>query len=301
VTPQWTLDGGLRYETSTITSRGDVVLEKTLHYLKPRLAATWAPREATQVRVRIEREVGQLNFDDFVASSKLTTASGVTAGNPNLDPQQAWVAEAEIEQRFWGSGSVVLTARHSRLKDVVDRGPVFSPTGVFDAPTNIGSGTLDDLGVTATIPFSRFGLKGLEVKGDVTKHWSSVTDPTTGEKREISGQRPIDWNLSFSYDMPAQRFRWGVNLFGSFRESYYRFNLIDTVKFDTYVTPFAEWRATPTITIRTELDNATAREVRTTDLVYPGPRNAGGEPDVKDRNLKNGRIFYVRVRKTLGG
>jgi outer membrane receptor protein involved in Fe transport len=300
-TSQWTLDGGLRYETSTITSRGDVVLGKDLHYLKPRLAATWAPREATQVRLRVEREVGQLNFDDFVASSKLTTASGVTAGNPNLDPQQAWVAEAAIEQRFWGSGSVVLTARHSRLKDVVDRGPVFSDTGVFDAPTNIGSGTLDDLGLTATVPLARFGLKGLEVKGDVTKHWSSVTDPTTGEKREISGQHPIDWNLSFSYDMPAQRFRWGVNLYGGIRESYYRFNLIDTVKFDSYLAPFAEWRATPTITIRAELDNATARDVRTTDLVYPGPRNAGGKPDVQDRNLKNGRIFYVRVRKTLGG
>jgi hypothetical protein len=183
----------------------------------------------------------------------------------------------------------------------VDRGPVFSPTGVFDAPTNIGSGTQDDLGLTATVPFSRFGLKGLEVKGDVTRHWSSVTDPTTGEKREISGLHPVDWNLSFSYDMPAQRFRWGVNLYGSFRESYYRFNLIDTVKYDSYVAPFAEWRATPTITIRTELNNATSRDVRTTDLVYPGPRSAGGKPDVQDRNLKNDRLFYVRVRKTLGG
>ena len=300
-TDQWTLDAALRYESSTITSRGDVVLGKTLHYLKPRLALTWAPREATQVRLRFEREVGQLKFDDFVASSKLTTASGVTAGNPNLDPQQAWVAEAAVEQRFWGSGSVVLTARHSRLGDVVDRGPVFSPTGVFDAPTNIGSGRLDDLELTATIPFARFGFKGLEVKGDVAKHWSSVTDPTTGEKREISGQHPIDWNLSFSYDMPAQRFRWGANLYGSYRESYYRFNLIDTIKADSYLAPFAEWRATPSITLRAEIDNATAREVRQTDLVYPGPRNIGGKPDVQDRNLKNGRIFYLRVRKTLGG
>jgi outer membrane receptor protein involved in Fe transport len=300
VTSQWTLDGGLRYETSTITSRGDVVLGKTLQYLKPRLSATWAPREATQVRLRVEREVGQLNFDDFVASSKLTTASGVTAGNPNIDPQQAWVAEAAIEQRFWGSGSVVLTARHSRLTDVVDRGPVFSPTGVFDAPTNIGTGRLDDLELTATVPLARFGLKGLEVKGDVARHWSSVTDPTTGRKREISGQHPIDWNLSFSYDMPAQRFRWGVNLFGSFRESYYRFNLIDTVKYDSYLAPFAEWRATPDITLRAEVDNATAREVRQTDEVYPGPRSSGGKPDVQDRNLKNGRIFYVRIRKSFG-
>ncbi|MDB5424208.1 MAG: hypothetical protein JWQ29_1624 [Phenylobacterium sp.] len=295
----WTFDAGLRYESSTITSRGDVLLGKTLHYLKPRLAAAWAPQEATQVRLRLEREVGQLNFDDFVATSKLTTASGVTAGNPNLNPQQAWVAEAELEQRFWGAGSVVLTARHSRLTDAVDRG--LDPSGTFDAPTNIGSGTKDELALTATVPFARWGLKGLEVKGDVTRRWSSVTDPTTRRKREISGLHPVDWNLSFSYDMPAQRFRWGANLYGSFRETYYRFNLIDTTKYDSYLAPFAEWRATPDITLRFELDNATAREVRQTVLVYPGPRSAGGKPDVQDRNLGNGRIFYFRVRKTLGG
>ena len=300
-TDQWTLDAGLRYESSTITSRGDVVLGKTLHYLKPRLAATWAPNETTQVRLRVEREVGQLNFDDFVASSKLTTASGVTAGNPDLNPQQAWVAEAAVEQRFWGSGAVTLTARHSRLTDAVDRGPVFAPTGVFDAPTNIGSGTKDELSVTTTIPFARLGLSGLEVKGEYNRRWSSVTDPTTHQKREISGLHPVGWNVSFSYDMPARRFRWGAALFGSFRETYYRFNLIDTLKVDSYVTTFAEWRATPDITLRAELDNATGRDVRTTDLVYPGPRSAGGKPDVQDRNLGNGRIFYFRVRKTFGG
>lgn len=300
-TDQWTLDAGLRYESSTITSRGDVVLEKTLHYLKPRLAATWAPREATQVRLRLEREVGQLNFDDFVASSNLTTASGVTAGNPDLDPQQAWVAEAAVEQRFWSSGSVVLTGRHIRLTDAVDRGPVFSPTGVFDAPTNIGSGTKDELSLTATIPFARLGLKGLEVKGEYTRRWSSVTDPTTGRKREISGLRPVDWQVSLSYDMPAQRFRFGVNLFGSFRETYYRFNLVDTTKYDSYAQPYAEWRASPDITLRFELENATARDVRRTALVYPGPRSAGGSPEVQDRNLKTPRLFYFRVRKTFGG
>jgi outer membrane receptor protein involved in Fe transport len=300
-TNQWTFDAGLRYETSTISSDGDVVLAKTLHFIKPRLAATWAPSAATQVRLRVEREVGQLNFNDFVASANLTNASGVTAGNPDLDPQQAWVAEAAIEQRFWGSGSITLTARHSRLSDVVDRGPVFSPTGVFDRPTNIGSGTKDDLGVTLTAPFDRLGLKGLQVKGDATYHWTEVTDPTTGRKREISGQKPIDWNASFVWDVPSRNFSWGVDVFGSFRQTYYRFNLTDTTKYDSYVRPFAEWRPQPDISLRFELPNVTGRAVRQTTLVYPGPRNAGGAPEVRDRNLPVGRLYYFRLRKTFGG
>ncbi len=300
-TDRWTLDAALRYESSTITSDGDVVLEKTLRFIKPRLAATWAPNARAQVRLRVEREVGQLNFNDFVASADLTNASGVTAGNPDLNPQQAWVAEAAVEQRFWGSGSITLTARHARLSDVVDRGPVFGAASVFDRPTNIGSGTKDDLGLAITMPFERLGLKGLVVKGDVTRHWTQVTDPTTGRRREISGQKPIDWNTSFIWDMPARNFSWGVDVYGSFRQTYYRFNLVDTTKYDTYVRPFAEWRATPDITLRFELPNATGRAVRRTTYIYPGPRNLGGAPDVEDRNLSVGRLYYFRIRKTLGG
>jgi outer membrane receptor protein involved in Fe transport len=310
-TGQWTIDAGLRYESSTISSGGDVVLGKTLHFLKPRLAATWAPNGETQVLLRVEREVGQLNFNDFVASADLSSASGVTAGNPDLNPQQAWVGEAAIEQRFWGSGSIALTARHYRLTDAVDRGPVRSVTrnpitglevvSFFDRPTNIGSGTKDELALTATVPFDRLGLKGLQAKGDVTRRWSEVTDPTTGRKREISGLLPIEWNASFVYDVPARHFSWGVDVYGSYRLTYYRFNLVETTKGDSYVRPFAEWRPRPDINLRFEVGNATAREVRRTVLVYPGPLNAGGAPEVRDRDLTVGRVYYFRVRKTFGG
>jgi outer membrane receptor protein involved in Fe transport len=300
-TSQWTLDGGVRYESSTISSEGDVVLGKTLHFVKPRLAASWQPVAATQLRLRLEREVGQLNFNDFVASANLNTGTGITAGNPDLNPEQAWVAEAAIEQRFWGSGVIVLTARHYELKDAVDRGPVFTATGVFDRPTNIGDGTKDELAVQLTIPFERFGLVGAQLKGDVTRRWSKVIDPTTRAKREISGLRPIEWNASFSYDMPQHHLTWGADAFGAWRERYYRFNQIETSKLKTYVKPFAEWRPRPDLNLRVELPNITSRGFHRTVLTYPGPRGQGARPDVEDRDVQFGRMFYFRVRKTFAG
>jgi outer membrane receptor protein involved in Fe transport len=143
--PQWTVESGLRYEMSSISASGDVTIQKDLKYAKPRLSVAWAPRAGTQIRARYEREVGQLNFDDFVASS--TLASGVvTTGNPNINPEQAWVSELAIEQAFWGAGSTALTVRHYELTDAADRAPVFDSTGgVFDAPANIGDGTKDEL------------------------------------------------------------------------------------------------------------------------------------------------------------
>jgi len=298
----WTVDSSLRYETSTISSDGDVVLEKTLHYWKPRVSATWDALKQTQLRFRLEREVGQLNFDDFVATSRFTSGGGVTAGNPDLNPEQAWVAEAAVEQRFWGAGSILLAFRHFELKDVVDRGPVFGPAGeVFDRPENIGDGTKDELALEATVPFDRVGLKGLLLRGEVTKRWSKVTDPTTGERREISGLRPLDWEVGLTQDLPRWRINYGVNAYGGFRETYYRYNIVETVKFSTYVHPFLEWKPKPDIHIRFEAPNVTGRGVRRTIVSYPGPRNAGGPPAMEHRETNAPQMWYVRVRKTFGG
>ncbi|MDZ4375836.1 MAG: TonB-dependent receptor [Phenylobacterium sp.] len=295
---EWAIETGLRYEASRISSRGDTGLRKTLHFIKPRASVTWAPHPATQVRVRLEREVGQLNFDDFVASANFTGA-GVTSGNPDIEPQQAWVGEVSIEQRFWGDAAVVLTYRHFELSDVVDRGP--DPSGAFDAPANIGSGVKDEWIANLTLPLDRLRIRGGQLKGQVTWRDSEVTDPTTGESREISNLRPVEWEASFTQDLPDWRMTWGVDAFGGWRQTSYRFNSIDTAKLKTYVRPFAEWRAQPDLVIRAEIGNLTGRGLRRTRQVFDGLRTAGEAPlRIEDRDYQFGRMYYIRVRKTFG-
>ena len=298
-----TVDGALRYESSDISSRGDVFLAKSLQFAKPRLAVTWQAIPSTQLRLRLERSVGQLDFNDFVASSNLTSAVGVSAGNPNLNPQQAWVSEVALEQQLWKGASLLLTGRHQALTDVVDRGPVFASDGtVFDRPTNIGDGTEDDLILDFTLPFDRLGWKGAMLKGEVLRRWSDVRDPTTGGRREISGLHPDDWNLTFSQDLPAKKLSLGVDLDGGFRRNNYYFNLIERFKLATYVKPYAEWKPTPAWSFRVELPLVTAPNVRLRDtyLVFPGPRSAGGRPDIQDRQFPFPRGIYVRILRNLG-
>jgi len=301
--PKWTVDAAIRYETSDISSRGDVVLAKSLQFAKPRLAVAWTPVPATQVRLRFEREVGQLNFNDFVASSNLASSVGVTAGNPDLNPEQAWVSEAAVEQQLWKGASLILTGRHSKLTDVVDRGPVFASDGsVFDRPTNIGSGTKDELILDFTLPFDQLGWKGALLKGEVLRRWSSVIDPTTGQSREISNLHPNDWNASFSQDLPRYKLNMGVDLFGGFRQTSYRFNLIEDFKLQTYVRPYAEWKPGHGWSLRMEIPIATAPKTRLRDTlqIFPGPRSAGGRPDIQDRQFHFPRGIYLRLRKDFG-
>lgn len=299
---QWTVEASLRYEASTITSKGDVTLRKTLRFAKPRLLVTWAPTSTTQLRLRGEREVGQLNFDDFVATAHLSSPGTVFAGNPDLNPEQAWVAEAALEQRFWGSGLVALTARHYDLSDIVDRAPVFDPGGaIFDGPANIGDGRKTEVQLDLTLPTARLGVPRGQLKGSVRKGWTSVTDPTTRSERGISAYEPIQWTLSFSQDVPRWRFTWGVDVTGGIRERSYRYNLVEDFKISTLVMPYLEAHPRNDVTVRLELFNATTNTARDIATAYPGLRGGPGRPDIqvrKQNHLPTGAI--IRLRKTFG-
>jgi len=297
------LEGSVRQEGSKIDASGDVHLGKSLGFTKPRLALTWAPSSVWQVRLRFEREVGQLNFDDFVAKSSLNTST-VTAGNPDLNPEQAWVSEAAVERDFWGAGSLVLTARHSALTDAVDRAPIFLPGGdFFDAPANIGNGTKDELTAELTLPMDKLGLKGAQLKGFYTHRWSEVTDPTVHRKREISNLKPDEWALHFSQPITRWNANWGVDTSGGlpWRQTVYRADVIEDTKLKVYVTPFVEWKPRPDIQLHFEIQNVTeGGGVHDVRRQFAGPRNLSGLLLTDDRDTHFGRIFYFRIRKYYG-
>jgi outer membrane receptor protein involved in Fe transport len=298
----WTLDGSVRYEASRITSSGDVVLEKTLRFLKPRMAVTWQAASNTQLRLVGERTVGQLNFDDFVAATDFAAGTGVSAGNPDLNPEQAWVAEAALEQRFWKSGAITLTFRHSELSDVIDRGPVFLPTGeVFDQPTNIGDGTKDELAVNLNLPSDHFGWKGGLLRAELNRRWSKVTDPTTLTSRHISRLRPLEWNVHYSQDLPQWGTSLGFDLYSGWSQESFRYNYISDVKLhNAYLITWVEKRLRPDLTLRVELQNVTKRGIRIDTKQFTGPRNIGVLDYIDDRDLIPGHSVYVRLRKTFG-
>jgi hypothetical protein len=306
---RWAFEAGLRVEGSTISAEGDVTLEKTLVFFKPRVAATWSPDDKTQLRFRVEREVGQLNFRDFVASSSLNS-TGVQSGNPDLDPQQAWVAEVTAERRFWGKGAATLTYRHSEITDATDRAPVCSDPlygpldplcpSVFDAPDNIGNGRQDLLQASLTLPLDRLWIKGGLLRAEGTWRFSEVTDPTTGDTRRISGQHPFDGEIHFSQDLPRWNGKWGVDSYLTFTERYYRYNSIDTVDLGTYIVVYAEYKPRPDLSLRTEFHNVGDRPLTITNEVYGGPRGTAPVLFHDRRDLGAGQYYYFRIRKTFG-
>jgi hypothetical protein len=295
-----TVEGGVREEGSDISSSGDVVQQKTLYYTKPRALLTWSPDDDTQVRFRLERSVGQLDFNSFVASTSFS-AGVVTVGNPKLVPEQDLISEVAFERRFWGRGSAVVTLRHTEISQAVDRAPIFQAGGgTFDAPANIGDGTKDEESLNLTVPLDRLWIKGGRFLANVTWRQSQVTDPTTHTPREISGLHPVDWDLHFTQDLPIRRMNWGVDLYGQQRERYFRFNVVDTRKYGSQLDPFLEWKPRPDLQWRFEIDNAVGRTFKRAVDVYGGPRNISPLVAIQDRGQVPSRVFSVRLRKLFG-
>jgi outer membrane receptor protein involved in Fe transport len=300
VRPSLTLEAGLRAEASRVASSGDVVSGRSLYYPKPRLVIAWSPDPADQVRFRAEREVGQLNFDDFTAQAAAIGTGTVHAGNPRLDPQQDWVIEAAFDRKFWGGGDATATLRHYWYSNVEDRIGVASPSGVFDAPGNIGAGSEDDAAFALTLPTDRLGLKHGQLTGQATFRRSRVIDPTTGQPRGISGLHGSDWEAHFSQGVPRWKATWGVDVIGQMGAKAYRFNEIDTDKIKTYVDLFAQYQPRADLTLRIDLLNASARGFDHFRQVYGGPRNQDPLIFAEARDLENGRFVRLTLIKQFG-
>jgi len=296
---RWGLELGLRAEVSTITQSGDTDLERSFFYPKPRALLTWAPDEGNQFRLRLEREIGQLDFGDFVSSAAFNTGV-VTAGNSELEPDKAWVAELAWERGFWDEGSLVVTLTHREITDASDRVPVYTLTDVFDAPGNIGDGSSDSLGVNLTVPLARLGLTGARLRAELDWAVSEVEDPTTGEMRRLSGQQPFSGELNFTQDVPRLNLQWGGNAYLGRFQRYYRFNTVDTIELEPWFNLFAEWRYQPNLSFRLELQNLSGRNLIVTRDVYTGPRDTSPVAFREVRDLNFDSFVYFRIRRTWG-
>jgi outer membrane receptor protein involved in Fe transport len=313
--PKFAVEAGLKVEVSTISQSGDTNLSKSFTYPKPRLIATWSPTPVDQVRVRIEREIGQLNFRDFASSIAFSTGGTVTAGGADLEPDKTTVVEAAYERKFLKDGAIVVKLTHEEVTDVNDRIRITDVASCplvggapdtddlscnFDAPGNIGEGVNDELSIALNLPLGKLGAPGglLRIEGEWSK--SEVTDPTTGEKRRVSGQAPFEGEIRFSQDLPQYRLQWGVDTFLAFEERSYRFDRIDKIALETWVTVYAEWKPRPDLSLRLEAHNLTGRDLTRSRQVYDAPRDTGSVAYVENRPLDFPSFIYLRIRKTFG-
>ncbi|QJQ32672.1 TonB-dependent receptor [Sphingomonas lacunae] len=244
------LDVGLTYEASRLTVRGDVRSERSLSFLKPKASLDWRPATGWHLQLAATRTVAQLNFEDFISFAELTNER-VNGGNADLLPQRAWELRGSVERTVWGDGKLRLEGGYQHISLLQDRVP--TPEG-FDAPGNLGSGTLLFVKAVADLPLAPVGINGGRLTVNGTLQDSSVIDPYTREARPFSGYG--SWNLNVEFRQDLGKFAWGLAYYAQPAGTFFRRNEEDRFNGrEPYLVAFAEWRPTRQTTLSLSLDN----------------------------------------------
>jgi len=252
LTKTFRLDLGLTYEASRLTVTGDAEAERTLQFLKPKAVFDWRPSKEWHAQLSIQRTVAQLQFEDFISAAELTT-NRVNGGNANLQPQRAWEVLATLEHPVLGDGLLKLEGGYQKIQLVQDRVP--TPEG-FDAPGNLGDGTIAIARARLDVPTAKLGIKGGRFSAYVSYVSTTVEDPYTHRNRQFSGTSDLYIDVSFRQDLG--KFAWGIEAQGSTPSTFYRLDELDRNKGGwPYVTAFVEYRPDRKTTINLSLDNAT--------------------------------------------
>lgn len=268
-----TLDAAMRVEVSRISQSGGSDLEREFVYPKPRLLLTWSATPSDQIRLRVEREVSQLDFGDFAASASLQEGR-VGAGNAELEPQKTWVLEAVYERRFWGDGVLTLSGQVGYLTDAIDLVPVVASDGsVFSAPGNIGDGEIRAFVAETTIPTDRLGIAGGRLRLRASWVNIDVTDPTTGVLRRSSGNAPFIGTVAWTHDIQSWRGSYGFEWQSASESVAYRIDELSRQYVENNFNVYAEWKPTPALTLRLQYyDIGTLNLTRES---FTGLRNVG--------------------------
>ncbi len=290
----WAVELGARYEASKIAQTGGANQSRNLSFFKPRLILSYDPSGSSQVRLRVQRNVGQLNFKDFAASSSLD-AGTVNAGNPNLVPERAWIFEAAVEKRFWGAGSLILTAQHQDVQDVADLIPVRG----FDAPGNIGGGTRQELKASLTLPLEKLGVRGGTLRLNTAWRWSRVVDPVTGISRRISGQRPFEGDFYIGKQLPKLKSTISMDGFLGYTETFYRIGEIRRNLEQPLLKIYWDWAPLPGFTVRVQAENFTAKDRKRNRTLFNGPRSANLATLREERYAEMPAFVMIRLRQAF--
>ena len=294
VRPNLSFEAGLEFERSSLEQSGDANLNKEFDYLKPRLTATWSINGVTDVRLRVEKIVGQLDFYTFAASPSLETGI-LSAGNAGLEPEEATEYELQFERRFWGQGSAILTYTRYRLGNALDYVPVGSG---FDARGNAGRASRGKWILVTNFPLDPLGWKGATWRSRTVHFDSRITDPFTGETRRRTGRDSFVGFIGLTWELPQWNSVVGLDGFIGYQERSYR---ISEERLEREAPlPMNLWLDRTfgeDLSVRFEIMNVTpARRTRTRELYGAG--RAGGEMSaVEVRETEQAMHFMLRIRK----
>jgi len=302
---KYKLDYGLGAEISNISQSNEDISDRTFFYLKPQLILTYVSASGHQIRVRLEREISQLNFNDFI-SATVFEDDNLALGNPNLQPDATWISELGYERRFSRIGAIKITGFYHRINDVLDLLPLTATDAV---PGNIGDGRRLGVEIETTIPVDWQGLNGAKL--NIRGRWqdSSVIDPVTRQSRPLSANGGVAgpptirfrngnkymFDVNFRQDFEQSRIAWGWKAAVQADRPLYKVNELDVYNEGVEFNAFIETTRWAGLKIRIDGENLLNFTETRDRIIYAGGREISAIDTVIVRERKPGRRVGLSI------
>ena len=212
--PSFHIEAAADTEYSRLSQSGsEINTERSFFFVKPRLDARldYGPRR--QIRARVQRSISQLNFADFISgfNTDFLRLEVLRAGNPDLVPEKEWLYELTHEYRLPDDqGVITLRGFYKDISDHIEQIPVGE--GIVSATGNNGSAYHYGAELSTALRLGWIGLPTARLDGNFVVQDSRVTDPFTGDKRNLSSVRVTTWSVDFRHDTAWNNFSYGFTL-----------------------------------------------------------------------------------------
>ncbi|WP_298019523.1 TonB-dependent siderophore receptor [uncultured Parasphingopyxis sp.] len=286
-----TLQVSLGGEYSEISQTGAGGLTRSFYRPKGFASLAWSVSDTLDLRARVEREVGQLNFFDFVASVNVGSDSE-DASNPNLVPPQSWNFEVEGTQQLGPWGSVTARIFYESITDIVDQIPL-SPTA--QAPGNIDSARRMGFEWNSTFNFDPIGLRGAKLDIEAIVQRTRLDDPLTGLSRPDSSEREHYIEAEFRHDIPDTDIAYGFE-FESYNEALdFRLDQLGQYRQSSaFVGAYVEHKDVFGLRVRGSVFNLIGNRDDYRRITYVDRRD-GPVDFIEDRSRRIGPIFTFTI------
>lgn len=289
------LQTSLGAEVSRISQDGPTGLTRTFVRPKGFVALDWKASNTFNLSGRIERQVGQLNFFDFIASVDLDF-DNANVSNVDLVPPQFWSFELEANVGLGALGTLALRPFLENASDIVDQIPI---AGGGEAPGNIPSARRYGVEGDVTLLSDGLGWEGTRFDAGFRLAGSSVDDPLLGTSRDLSNfqERRIDFELR--HDLSDSDWATGLTAFWSDRAGNVRLDQIsvrnDSFAFAGY---YIENKDIEGLVVRLAINNILDRTLGVERTVFLD--RAAGIVDFREDRLRSfGQIFTLEIEGTF--
>lgn len=308
---KWTIDAGLRYETTKRDVTSDLgTVSKDAEELNPSLHVTFKPTGVDQFRASVARTVRRPDYDllaPYLAEEEPTDDDDLR-GNPSLDNETAWGLDVGYERRLGARGIVGLNFFYRDVSDLIETVATStvssSGAGRVYEPRNIGEGKSWGVELDFSTPLDFMGLPNTGVFFNYTWMDSKVKDPFTGKDRQFTNQPTNVYNIGFVHTVPSWNVSFGASLYD--RDMGYETGLDEdvTVDYDGDLEAFVEKRFGDKYVVRLAAMNLLDKEKRETYRTYDGDsvdeiltnRRLGKVNDSERESERSGVLYQVTFR-----